>query len=152
MVAHCTKVSGSLLSNIKQATSQVVSREVSSRMSAFTSHRIRYFSCPLTRTVLMVCVGNFSGASLSLASCVDSRNSFWAQSSLWCPSCSLEFPGRGWSLHNSHPKSVAEESLQEGRLAHTSGSQHLTHEDAALCLPFLLVQSLLTGNCKDELT
>lgn len=38
MVAQCTKVLGSLLSNIKQATSQVVSREVSSRLSAFTSH------------------------------------------------------------------------------------------------------------------
>lgn len=43
-----------------------------------TVHRpsltIRYFSCPLTRTVLMVCMGDSSG--MSLASCVHSRKSF----------------------------------------------------------------------------
>lgn len=68
---------------------------------------IRYFSCPLTRTVLMVCTGDSSGRSL--ASCVDSRNN-----SLWYPSCPPEFLDRGWDLHNSHPKAVAKESLQEG--------------------------------------
>lgn len=30
------------------------------------------------------------------------------------PLCPLEFPGRGWGLHNSHPKAVAKEGLQEG--------------------------------------
>lgn len=73
---------------------------------------IRYFSCPRTRTVLMVCMGYFSRGSP--ASCVDSGKSSWPQSSLWHPSCPLEFPGGGWDLHNPHPEAVAEECLQEG--------------------------------------
>lgn len=76
---------------------------------------IRYFSCPLTRTVLMVCKGGFSGRSL--ASCENSRKRFlicWPQSSLVVLLLPTRVPGRGWGLHNSHPKAVAKEGLQEG--------------------------------------
>lgn len=97
---------------------------------------IRYFSCPLTRTVLMVYMGGPSGSSL--ASCVNSSKEVLT-CSLWYLSYPLSSQVKGWGHHGSHPQAVAKEGLQEGRLAHSSGSQHLAHKHTALCLPFFLI-------------